>query len=104
MSPVRACNLHGRPNCRQCAARRHLRHQQAARSYSNTAAYRQMVGEVLEEHGDRCVYCGEPVEPVAAGPDALELAHYPIAHADGGEFVLENLRPSHRDCNRRAGR
>lgn len=69
---------------------------------------------VIATYGDRCVYeaagrCDFPGEPVGLESRdrrdlrALELAHV-IAHADGGPFTLENLRPSHRSCNRAAGR
>lgn len=60
---------------------------------------------VLETYGDRCFYAG--VDPQCPGtPITLgrwELAHVQ-AHADGGPFVLENLRGAHLRCNRRAGR
>lgn len=106
MSPVRACPLCGRPNCQ-----RHMTQRPKTRSYSNTAAYRAMVVEVLETYGDVCVYqhtdesCPGPID-LAEAPagEELVLAHYPIAHADGGTFTLGNLRPAHAGCNRRAGR
>jgi 5-methylcytosine-specific restriction endonuclease McrA len=64
---------------------------------------------VLETYGDMCHYAG--VDPRCPGLvdlaphalDPLELAHV-VDHEDGGPFELENLRPSHRSCNRRAGR
>lgn len=94
---VKACNRCGRPGCT-----RHRAQRAPTRSYSNTAEYRAMVVAVLETWGDRCYYCGDPVDT-----DDLELAHV-IAHIDGGQFTLENLRPSHGprtgSCNRRAGR
>lgn len=100
MSPQKACNTCGRPNCQ-----RHKGKRRATRDYSNTAAYRRMLPEVLETYGDLCHYCREPVELDAEETDAqLVLAHYPIAFADGGPFELDNLRPAHRGCNRRAGR
>lgn len=60
---------------------------------------------VLETYGDSCFYAGQdplcPGGPVSIG--RWELAHVQ-AHIDGGAFVLENLRPAHALCNRRAGR
>jgi hypothetical protein len=60
---------------------------------------------VVEAYGDACHYCAlsttDPAICAERGP--FELAHV-IAHADGGPYELENLRPSHRSCNRRAGR
>lgn len=106
MSPQRACGLCGRPNCT-----RHRGRRQPTRRYSNTAAYRAMVPQVLETYGDICLYhghdadCPGPINLNDPAPgDELVLAHHPIAHADGGAFVLENLRPAHKACNRRAGR
>lgn len=107
MSPVRACNTCGRPNCT-----RHGPARRPTRSYSNTAAYRAMVPAVLETYGDVCLYartddaCPAVIDLQAPPSPDLELvlAHYPVAHADGGTFTLENLRPAHRGCNRRAGR
>lgn len=61
--------------------------------------------EVLETYGGTCVYCSTPIDLEAqpgSTDEALELAHV-IPHVDGGLFTLENLRPSHRGCNRRAG-
>jgi len=60
-----------------------------------------MLVAVLDEYGDCCHYCGHSTtEPTRD----LVLAHYPVAHADGGPFTLENLRPAHRACNLAAGR
>lgn len=98
MSPVRTCSLHGRARCDLCRRRRAARAAAARRPYSGTAAERAMRIAVLEHHGDLCPYCDEPV------PDDFVLAHYPTAHADGGPFILENLRAAHKLCNLRAGR
>lgn len=96
MSPVRACNRCGRPNCT-----RHRPAPRQTRSYSNTAEYRRMVDAVLETYGDRCYRCARStLEPIRD----LVLAHHPIAHADGGPFTLHNLRPAHDICNKQAGR
>lgn len=96
MSPVRACNRCGRGNCT-----RHRPAPRPTRAYSNTAAYRQMVDDVLDAYGDRCYLCGHStLEPVRD----LVLAHHPVSHIDGGPFELQNLRPAHDLCNKRAGR
>lgn len=102
MSPSRACMRHGRPNCQLCAADRRARAQSTRRSYSGTAAERAMRVAVLETYGSSCHYCGAPIDLDAGAADPLELAHL-TPHRDGGPFVLENLRASHRSCNRAAG-
>lgn len=99
MSPVRACTRHGRPKCPECARHARQRAQGARRTYSDTAAYRAMILAVLEYHGPGCPYC-----PFDTTDDDRVLAHYPTPHADGGPFVLENLRAAHKLCNLRAGR
>lgn len=101
MTPVKLC-----PKCgaipRACRCRRPT--PPPRREYSDTAAYRRMVVDVLEAYGDACFYGDGPVDPdLHTGPEAFELAHV-TAHADGGAFELSNLRPSHRHCNRAAGR
>lgn len=102
--PRSACPVCGRGGCT-----RHRRrdHPKAAnrRAYSDTALERQMVNDVLETYGDGCVYCLMPIDLEAPrrSDHGLELAHV-IPHADDGQFTLENLRPSHRACNRSAGR
>lgn len=93
MSPLAGCPTCGAPGCQ-----RHRRKPAPRRGYSDTAAYREALVEVLGLHGQRCVlYCGE-----AIADEDLVLAHV-IDHADGGQFVVENLRPAHRSCNARAG-
>lgn len=99
MSPVRTCTRHGRPRCAVCAAEQQRRARANRRPYSGTAAERAMRIAVLETHGDLCPYCLLPTSDA----DRV-LAHYPIAHADGGPFILENLRAAHSLCNLRAGR
>lgn len=101
MSPVRACAAHGVGNCRLCAKRR--RASSPRRPYSDTAAYRAMLEQVLETCGALCHYCSRPIDLDPRADDPLELAHL-VAHADGGAFELDNLRPAHRSCNRSAGR
>lgn len=94
MSPLRACHRHGSPGC-QCGRRQPAER----RSYSGTALERQVRAEVLEAFGRVCHYCHQPI----AEDEPLELAHL-VAHADGGAFDVDNVRPSHRGCNRSAGR
>lgn len=101
MSPSRACDRHGRPSCQRCADDARARRADTRRSYSGTAAERAMRVAVLETYGAGCHYCGAPID-LEGGDDPLELAHL-TPHRDGGPFVLENLRPSHRSCNRAAG-
>lgn len=101
--PRSACPVCGRGGCT-----RHRRRSSSSaprRSYSGTAAERAMVQAVLETYGDACVYCLQPIalEAPRRSDHGLELAHV-IPHADGGPFELDNLRPSHRACNRSAGR
>lgn len=104
MSPVAACNRHGRPRCSICARDR----AQAARSRqrpNRSARERASMAErVLAAHGDLCLYCREPVDVYAiGGPSSLELAHV-LAHGDGGDWTVDNLRAAHQSCNREAGR
>jgi hypothetical protein len=103
MSPVRGCPVCGAGNCRRHARRRSSPSER--RGYSGTAAERQMVEAVLEAYGGSCVYCHLPIDLEAPrrSDRGLELAHV-IPHADGGPFELDNLRPSHRICNRTSGR
>lgn len=99
--PVRACNRCAAvPRACRCPKRRPER-----RAYSGTAEDRAMREAVLETYGDVCVYCRELIDLQAPprSDRSLALAHV-IAHADGGLFELENLRPAHLDCNRAAGR
>jgi 5-methylcytosine-specific restriction endonuclease McrA len=95
------------PDGRACARHPRAHRPDARRGYSDTAEYRRVRDEVLAAHGSRCVYCGADVLTPAGAPghadNPLELAHV-IPHADGGPFTVENLRPAHRSCNRRAGR
>lgn len=103
MSPIRVCR---RCNLAPCRCRRRPRSSSSSRSYSGTAAERQMRIDVLEAYGDSCLYAGQ--DPLCiGGPVTLdprwELAHVQ-AHADGGAFTLANIRPAHQACNRRAGR
>lgn len=108
MSPVRACAAHGAGNCPLC--KRRARARSPRRSYSDTAAYRAMVDQVLETYGVSCHYCAGDVVHIVNGElvtldpnDPLVLAHV-IPHAAGGPFELDNLRPAHRTCNLRQGR
>jgi len=85
------------------------------RPYSSTAEYRRVLREALDTYGVACAYrCGAPilgVEPDDDGgwtvrrdvADPLVLAHV-VAHEDGGEFTVENVRPAHRSCNAAAGK
>lgn len=98
---IRACRRCGKgPSACRCRRRAVER-----RSYSSTAAERAMRIAVLETYGTGCYYAG--VDPECPGgdvdPNRFHLAHVQ-AHADGGLFVLENLRPAHGPCNLRAGR
>jgi hypothetical protein len=104
MSPLRTCTRHGRPRCAACA-RAAADSRAAARrpGRGDRGAYRAMTAAVLEAHGDRCPYCAEAV-PGAGRDGELVLAHYPLAHADGGGWTVENLRAAHRLCNLEAGR
>jgi 5-methylcytosine-specific restriction endonuclease McrA len=103
MSPLRSCSRHGRPRCSICARDRAVAHAARQRpGRGNNAAYDAMADAVLEAHGDRCHYCGAPVERDGVGDAALELAHV-ISHRDGGDWTADNLRWSHRLCNRTAG-
>lgn len=99
MSPLKACAKHGRAHCGLCAREARNRRRAGARTYSNTARYRQMLVDVAEAYGVDCHYCGQETTD-----DDRVLAHWPVAHADGGQFVLENLRPAHASCNKSAGR
>lgn len=64
-----------------------------------------MVVDALDAYGPSCLYCPGPTADEDLNPhDDFVLAHYPIAHADGGPFTLENVRPAHRECNLAAGR
>lgn len=100
MSPRRACARHGAPMpCPRCKA--HQRSTSTRRSYSDTAEYREVRAQALEQYGDACVYCRHPIDTVA--PGELELAHV-VPHDAGGAFTVENVRPAHRVCNRAAGR
>lgn len=103
--PLRACTLHGRPGCRSCGERARARAAATGRPYRGRAIERQMRQDVLETYGPACHYLA--VDPDCPGGDVdparFELAHV-VAHADGGPFELENLRPAHPACNRRAGR
>lgn len=97
MSPRRACARHGAPMpCPRCKAA--LRERTARRSYSDTAEYRRVRDEALERYGFDCVFCRLPILP-----QDFVLAHV-IPHRDGGAFTVENVRPAHAECNRRAGR
>lgn len=104
MSPVRTCTRHGRPHCSTCGR---LKAEASARARrpgrGDRAAYRAMTRAVLEAHGDRCPYCREAV-PGTGRDGELVLAHYPLAHADGGDWTVDNLRAAHRRCNLEAGR
>lgn len=101
MSPRKACATHGAANCARCAATRRA-NRPARRSYSDTAEYRQMLVDVRATYGELCAYCGGQTSPDDTD-DPQVLAHV-VAHADGGEFVLENLRIAHRSCNASAGK
>lgn len=97
MSPVRGCPVCGAPGCA-----RHARRRPARRPYSGTALERQVRAEVLELYGAACHYCQAAIDLEAGAEDPLELAHL-TPHVDGGAFDVENIRPSHRSCNRAAG-
>jgi 5-methylcytosine-specific restriction endonuclease McrA len=53
---------------------------------------------VIAEHGMTCNLCHKPIESRAD----LELDHV-IPLARGGTHTYDNVRPSHRSCNRRKG-
>jgi 5-methylcytosine-specific restriction endonuclease McrA len=104
MSPVRACNRHGRPKCQICARDRSQAAAHRQRPNRSARERASMAEVVLTRHGDLCLYCREPVDVYAiGGPTSLELAHV-TAHADGGTWTADNLRAAHRSCNREAGR
>lgn len=105
MSPVRACNRHGRAKCGICAGREQDRRRRAQRPQRSAAERRAMAEDVLLAHGDLCMLCREPVDVYLEHPDpsSLVLAHV-ISHADGGLWTVDNLRPAHKLCNEQAGR
>jgi 5-methylcytosine-specific restriction endonuclease McrA len=105
---AKACPICFAPTADGRACPRHPRAPRGhggGRDYSDTAEYRRVRDEVLATYGPVCIYpwCGQPIDLEPGTRDPLELAHV-IPHADGGPFTVENLRPAHRSCNRRAGR
>lgn len=53
-------------------------------------------GALLARDGDKCFYCGEPMD------DDVTLEHL-LAKAHGGSNVMANLVLAHSECNRKAG-
>lgn len=98
---MRGCPVCGRPKCRQHPRRRAAPER---RPYSGTALERRVKAEALELYGADCAICGGAIDLEArSGDGKLVMAHV-IAHADGGEFTVENVRPAHALCNLRQGR
>lgn len=105
---AKACPICFAPTTNGRACRRHPKvaspGRAGGRSYSDTAAYREVLAAVLDAYGPICaLYCRQPIDLEPGSRDPLELAHL-IPHAEGGEFTVDNVRPAHRSCNRRAGR
>jgi 5-methylcytosine-specific restriction endonuclease McrA len=67
------------------------------------------VAEVLEVYGSNCHLCGLPIDlkaPRQAGKPGYEMGlhvDHVIRLADGGDDILENVRPAHAICNQRKG-
>jgi 5-methylcytosine-specific restriction endonuclease McrA len=67
------------------------------------------VAEVLELYGSNCHLCGLPIDlkaPRQAGKPGYEMGlhvDHVIRLADGGDDILENVRPAHAICNQRKG-
>lgn len=88
------------------------------RAYSDTSKYREVLAAVLERDGAVCAYCSNGIDGVTIEPrgprggvritvdrraaDPLTLAHV-IPHDAGGRFEVDNIRPAHDSCNKRAG-
>jgi 5-methylcytosine-specific restriction endonuclease McrA len=100
--PSRACPVCGTPTTAsdgRCP--RHPRARSAGRPDRGTAADRRLRAEVLERDGYRCRWCGVDLRDLIERERQVD--HHPVAFADGGPTIAENLVAACGPCNRRRG-
>ncbi len=65
--------------------------------------------EIVTAYGDNCYLCKKPIDfnaPTRVGVPGWEFSFHPdhvIPLSKGGPNILENIRPSHAQCNIRKG-
>ena len=63
------------------------------------------VAELIEAYGDNCYLCNKPIDfksPTRVGSPGWEFSFHPdhvIPLSKGGPNIIENIRPSHAQCN-----